>query len=155
MAHKNKEDKVAYDKKRYAANREKVLEREINRYAENREEKKASSRKYYAENKEAVKIKNKIYRNNNLDMRAHWDHSRRAQKKGNGVFVVAKKFMKNLYNSPCRFCGASENITADHIIPIIKGGRHSEGNLQPLCGSCNSSKNSKLQIEFLAEKKGS
>ena len=38
------------------------------------------------------------------------------------------------------------------IMPIIRGGRHSIGNLLPACGSCNSSKGAKLLVEWRASK---
>ena len=144
-------DRKAYDKK----------------YTEkNKEKRRATSKKWAVENPEKHKANLKKHRNNNPDYQLNYQRAnrdkmadnasrRRAQKKGNGVFTITKKFMRNLYNSPCLFCGASEEIEADHLIPIVKGGRHSEGNLQPLCKACNNEKRAKLWIEFLAEKKGS
>lgn len=51
-----------------------------------------------------------------------------------------------IYASPCAQCGATENIHADHIHPLSKGGHHAAYNLMPLCGSCNSAKHNKLQL---------
>lgn len=38
----------------------------------------------------------------------------------------------------CRWCGATENLTIDHIHPVSYGGTNALGNLQVLCASCNS-----------------
>ena len=40
----------------------------------------------------------------------------------------------------CVYCGVTENLSADHIIPPSKGGRDSGENLVLACRSCNSSK---------------
>ena len=37
-------------------------------------------------------------------------------------------------------CGATDHVSVEHLIPLARGGRHSVGNLAPLCRSCNSSK---------------
>jgi 5-methylcytosine-specific restriction endonuclease McrA len=50
----------------------------------------------------------------------------------------------NDLDDKCQWCGAIENITIDHIIPLSKGGTNHIDNLQPLCRSCNCSKNNKL-----------
>ena len=41
----------------------------------------------------------------------------------------------------CLNCGAAENLTIDHIVPVVFGGENVYENLQTLCFSCNSSKN--------------
>lgn len=43
----------------------------------------------------------------------------------------------------CARCGATDDLTIDHIIPIIKGGSDEVTNLQVLCRKCNSSKGAK------------
>jgi hypothetical protein len=40
----------------------------------------------------------------------------------------------------CLRCGALDDLTIDHIIPVSQGGTHRIENLQTLCGSCNSAK---------------
>jgi 5-methylcytosine-specific restriction endonuclease McrA len=37
----------------------------------------------------------------------------------------------------CRQCGATENLTLDHIVSIASGGTSDVSNLQTLCRSCN------------------
>ena len=37
----------------------------------------------------------------------------------------------------CRACGATDDLTLDHIQPMSMGGAHNESNLQVLCRSCN------------------
>ena len=40
----------------------------------------------------------------------------------------------------CKRCGATSNLTIDHIVPISKGGKSEPSNLQTLCESCNKAK---------------
>ena len=144
-------ERVAINNKRYRQNNRKKLAERSKKWAEENKEEVIATRKRYAAANPDYQL---LYRRKNPDKVSNQYHRRRAQKIGNGVFTITTRFMKNLYNSPCRYCGANESITADHIIPIHRGGIHSEGNLQPLCGSCNSSKGAKLWIEFIAQKKG-
>ena len=45
------------------------------------------------------------------------------------------------YGNKCLCCGASDRpLTRDHVIPLVLGGSDAIGNLQPLCGPCNSAK---------------
>lgn len=45
---------------------------------------------------------------------------------------------------PCGMCGAWDDLTWDHIVPISRGGTNDWKNLQCLCRSCNSSKGATL-----------
>jgi len=40
-------------------------------------------------------------------------------------------------NYKCKNCAAEENLTIDHIIPLVKGGNNDLENLQVLCMLCN------------------
>ena len=61
-----------------------------------------------------------------------------------------REFIKTRDNFTCCSCGNSTNIEPnllleiDHIIPVAKGGRTVEDNLQTLCWKCNRAKSDKI-----------
>lgn len=55
-----------------------------------------------------------------------------------------KEWVFGKYGKRCLCCGATDNISIDHIKPISKGGTNELNNLQPLCKSCNSSKSTRM-----------
>lgn len=52
------------------------------------------------------------------------------------------------YDHCCLCCGERRPLTADHIVPLSKGGANTIDNLQPLCQSCNSSKGNRRQTDY-------
>lgn len=44
----------------------------------------------------------------------------------------------------CAFCGATNELTIDHVVPRSKGGGSHRENLQCLCGPCNRWKDSEI-----------
>lgn len=77
---------------------------------------------------------------------------RRARKLGaEGSFTNGEwELLKKQYGCICPCCGKSEpqiKLTADHIIPLTKGGSNWIENIQPLCQPCNSRKYTKI-IKF-------
>lgn len=61
-----------------------------------------------------------------------------------------REFIKNRDNFTCCNCGNSTHVEPnllleiDHIIPVAKGGRTVEDNLQTLCWKCNRAKSDKI-----------
>jgi 5-methylcytosine-specific restriction endonuclease McrA len=56
------------------------------------------------------------------------------------------------YEGRCAYCGEPvQEPTMDHVVPLIKGGDHSVGNIVPACGRCNRRKHDRDVLEFLAE----
>lgn len=57
---------------------------------------------------------------------------------------LSKKIRREVLScGRCKKCGATEQLTVDHIIPISKGGTSELRNLQALCLSCNLKKGAK------------
>jgi 5-methylcytosine-specific restriction enzyme A len=51
----------------------------------------------------------------------------------------------------CYYCErriAREQMTLDHIVPLIRGGRSTRGNVVPACKTCNSRKKYLLPLEW-------
>jgi 5-methylcytosine-specific restriction endonuclease McrA len=77
---------------------------------------------------------------------------RNAKRKSNGVYLITKKELQRLNRGPCFYCGATEQITIDHIIAIARGGVDGIGNLVPACKSCNSQKRELTIMEWKLKK---
>jgi 5-methylcytosine-specific restriction endonuclease McrA len=50
----------------------------------------------------------------------------------------------------CTYCGSTEQLECDHIIPVAKGGSHDDNNLTTACRSCNRRKRDRMPEEWHA-----
>lgn len=53
----------------------------------------------------------------------------------------------------CHYCGGAfppGELTMDHLVPIIRGGKSTQGNVVPACKECNSGKGYLLPLEWQA-----
>lgn len=48
----------------------------------------------------------------------------------------------------CQYCGETDDLTCDHILPLIRGGTNDHDNLTTACRPCNSSKGGKTLSEW-------
>ncbi len=51
----------------------------------------------------------------------------------------------------CYYCGIEippRELTMDHVVPIIRGGKSAKNNLVPACKDCNSKKKHSLPLEW-------
>ncbi len=51
----------------------------------------------------------------------------------------------------CYFCRAKvppKELTMEHLIPLVRGGKSSKGNLVPACKECNNKKKYLLPVEW-------
>jgi 5-methylcytosine-specific restriction endonuclease McrA len=75
-----------------------------------------------------------------------------SRKYGTRVYEVTAKDIKRLLASPCIYCGSTNKITIDHVIPRKRGGVHSVGNIVPACQTCNASRKSDTIMEWRVKK---
>jgi hypothetical protein len=97
---------------------------------------------------DAQRKRTQKYRNNH---REHWrglhrinSYNRRNLEKAKSDGTITEEFMRELYATEiCCWCKKNTPIserTAEHIIPLSKGGIHGISNLKMACLKCNSSK---------------
>ena len=51
----------------------------------------------------------------------------------------------------CHYCGRNVGaaaLTMDHLVPLVRGGRSTRGNLVPACKPCNDAKKYRLPTEW-------
>jgi 5-methylcytosine-specific restriction endonuclease McrA len=58
---------------------------------------------------------------------------------------------RKLAECRCYYCGREfpvQELTMDHIVPIIRGGKSTKGNMVTACKECNNKKKHMLPIEW-------
>ena len=139
-----KEQKAAYFKAYYAANREKELAR-VKAFRV------ANSEKYLAQKKEY----NTTHSNKNL-AHIHKCRAKRFKVKigDEKAILVWLEGWRTEAPVACHYCKAvspGTGMTMDHVIPMSAGGAHDLSNLVVCCKSCNSSKQDKLPEVWLSK----
>jgi 5-methylcytosine-specific restriction endonuclease McrA len=58
---------------------------------------------------------------------------------------------RRLAEGRCHYCRREfpvQELTMDHIVPLIRGGKSTKGNMVPACKECNNKKKHMLPIEW-------
>lgn len=122
-------------------------------YSAYREAKREKARQYahdyYQKNGDEVRRKNRQYRIDTPEQQKAYKKARKARKRNNGGMFTAAEWraLKAHYHHTCLCCGRVEpeiKLTPDHVVPLVHGGSSEIENIQPLCYSCNSSKQDKI-----------
>jgi 5-methylcytosine-specific restriction endonuclease McrA len=74
-----------------------------------------------------------------------------ARRRNAHVFRVTGKDIARLarrYRGMCAYCGIRPYEHLDHVVPLIRGGVHSIGNLLPACAPCNLTKGPRLLADW-------
>ena len=137
-----------------AQNPEKERERYRRYDRENREKRRLAIAKSREENPEHHRELGRKWRAANLELcrarcRAYW-HRKRS---GADPAADVDAYCELLMLQACAYCGATDNMSIDHVIPLSKGGTHEIDNLLPACRSCNSSKGARPLEEWLPKRR--
>ncbi len=118
--------------------------------AHNRDRRRASYRAWSQRNRGHVRAKHQEWSRHNRDKIRAVQHRRRARILGNGGSYTAGQWrtLVEWFGGVCLCCAATGPLTADHVIPVSKGGTSWISNMQPLCFSCNSSKSDRHSTDY-------
>jgi len=136
-------------------------------YEENRKRIIEKNRKWVKANPELAKEKNRKWREGNLDrakeLTRKWrkenpkkllayNQNRRALKANAAGHATVEQIKSRFqyHENRCYYCGDSESgLHVEHRIPLSRGGSNWPSNLVPACQSCNFSKHTKTEKEFI------
>jgi 5-methylcytosine-specific restriction endonuclease McrA len=124
-----------------------------NRYQKLAEQFKEQKRIDYQERQREIRERRKLHRKTHPEIytaidKAHLSRRRTRKTQAGGSYTPQQwRDLKLQYDYTCLCCGRREpeiKLTADHVIPITRGGTSDISNIQPLCYSCNSKKYNKI-----------
>lgn len=151
MPFKNIEDRKQYAREyTKRKRREKGIQARTKMSDEQRKEaNKKANRKHYKSHIENERLRVKKWKKSHPEHDRHMQSNKHARKRGGKGSVKYSEWLalKKHYNNTCPACGKKEpdiKLTRDHIKPIKLGGLNIISNIQPLCFSCNSSKQDKI-----------
>ena len=115
-------------------------------YLANRELACERARVWGQENPERRRETHKKWLAANPDFKPQQQRNRRAMKKAAGQFTRSEWLaIVKKQGGKCAECQAKSKLTADHIIPLSKGGSNYACNIQGLCFICNCKKHAKIR----------
>jgi len=118
---------------RQASSREREVIQDLVDYSRSRAD-------WYQKNKERLR-----------PFHAEAERRRRVRKRSGDVRIIQPRDIDHLiclYRGICAYCKSAPWDALDHVIPVVRGGRQSIGNLLPVCTSCNQSKHDKTVMEW-------
>lgn len=114
--------------------------KKANHYQRTREVTLARHKRWAEANPEKVKQYKRKWKNINRERVLQYKRNRRKLEIIDHFTIEEWQRLLDRYDHRCLCCGSEDLITADHIIPLSKGGSNHISNIQPLCVTCNSKK---------------
>ena len=147
-------ERDAENSRRYReANRDRILESTKRWQAKYPERVRAVARESMAKNRankpEDERKRKRRYRERHLDkVRAMEREKTYSRRQKMPYSKETAEYMAMLVTLPCTYCGSTDRITIDHIVPLSRGGKHEPEILTPACWTCNCSKGARLLDEW-------
>ena len=150
----NKE-KISENKKKYYSENKSKIKHNTSEWAKKNPKKRAAA--YRASHPEKTNASVAKYRTAHPEVLKIQTHNRRVRKISNGgklsIEAVPLIFLRQ--KGKCAICRTSLKKTSyhlDHIVPLFRGGKNINSNIQLTCPKCNLSKGSKDPIQFMQER---
>lgn len=143
-------EKAAYNKVYVAANRDKQRQWVKECDERHKLDRKAAKAAYYQDKKDYIDARNKAWKELHPDQVRIYDGRRRAAERKAPATLTAAEWLAVLttHGRFCDYCGSTDNLELDHVVPLSRGGHHVKENVTPACRSCNRSKGAMTADEF-------
>ena len=148
----NRERHNESNRKWREANRERAKEYNRKWRESNQEWHKKNSRKWREKNPERAKEYVRKWRKENPEKVVAKGQKRRALKANADGTATAEQIKARFqyHENSCYYCGDNESgLHVEHRIPLSRGGSNWPSNLVPACPTCNLSKGTKTEKEFI------
>ncbi len=147
-------DRIAAVKRAYyVANRERTLARQAAYRSAHLEQKRAADREYYQENRDRRMVYIRDWQRRNPERVQASRKSTRSRATGTRFTSAEWRDLLIEHGHRCRYCDTPDSVarlTADHAIPLSRGGSNLIENIVPACLSCNDRKGTKTEEEYVA-----
>lgn len=151
----NREAKRHYDRARYLSRCDDINAKNAERYKKRRTIYLEQKRAYYRQNTDRWKANLSKPENREASrVRAKNQKAIRRAMMGAPVVRITSAEWRRIaasYSGLCAYCyQRTGRLTMDHVQPLTRGGAHEPDNIVPCCRSCNSKKNNRSLLMFLA-----
>jgi len=156
------QDKIRHQKnkeksqKRYQENKEKIRERHARYRKENPEKMKACRKRWQKSNTEKSRAATARWYEKNPEKAKTVNHNNRARRTSCGGRLSAglASRLLSFQKNKCAVCLKSlrGGYHMDHVIPLSRGGKNIDSNIQLTCPKCNQEKGPKNPITFMQER---
>ena len=145
MAYKSIAARKKYDLKYYRLHKKHLINKAKKYYRKHRTERLKYIAQWQKSNSDKHRAYTSKYQSEHKDQYSAYYNVRKTRKSSAGGAYTSTQWIAlcNKYHNRCLCCGRRRKLTADHVVPVSKGGSSNISNIQPLCGPCNSSKGTK------------